>query len=158
MPYVLFGPNNYSVAYLTNPPVIGVEDWYELPEGIDQNVNYKLVDGIVQVCTEEEIRSAFYSDNPYLKDHFNEVVSSCIKQFLNDTDWLIQRHSEQVAAGLTTSLTDDEYAYIIGYRQYLRELTNQTLNKETFTFQEFTMNNKYNYLSYNTLIEFLNEE
>lgn len=158
MPYILFGPNNYSVAYMANPPLLNAEDWYELPEGMEENAHYKLVDGVVQVCGEEELRSAFYASNPHLKDHFNTVVLSYIKEFLSDTDWLIQRHSEQVAASVTASLTDDDYAYLVGYRQYLRELTNQTLVKETFTFQEFTMNNRYNYLSYNALIDFLNEE
>jgi hypothetical protein len=158
MPYIQFGSNNYSVAYIENEPLIKTSDWYELPEGLEENSHYKLVDGVVQVCTEDELRNAFYAANPHLKDHFNHILSSNIVDFLSNTDWLIQRHSEQISSSLTTSLTDDEYNYIVQYRHYLRELTNQNHDKETFVFQEFTMNDRYNYLSYNNIIKLLNEE
>ncbi len=37
-------------------------------------------------------------------------------------DWVISRHAEQVALGVDTTLTSEEYAAWLGYRQELRDL------------------------------------
>ena len=47
---------------------------------------------------------------------------------LSETDWLVLRHQEQVAAGLGTSLTGAVYQSLLEYRQALRDLPEQTVD------------------------------
>lgn len=39
---------------------------------------------------------------------------------LNSTDWIVQRHQDQMAVGATTTLTEPEYDALQEYRQALR--------------------------------------
>lgn len=41
------------------------------------------------------------------------------------TDWLMNRHSEQLQLGGTPTLTNAQYTELLGYRQSLRDLTDQ---------------------------------
>ena len=41
--------------------------------------------------------------------------------FLNDTDWMVTRHRDQLDMEIETSLTDDEYKNLLRERQYARE-------------------------------------
>ena len=43
------------------------------------------------------------------------------KHYLNDTDWLVIRHRDQLALGQTTSLTNEQYLDILTKRQAARE-------------------------------------
>ena len=43
------------------------------------------------------------------------------KLHLNDTDWKVTRHRDQLALGITTSLTDEEYQALLTNRQSWRE-------------------------------------
>jgi hypothetical protein len=43
------------------------------------------------------------------------------KLHLDDTDWKMLRHSDQLALGITTSLTDEEYQELLTSRQSWRE-------------------------------------
>jgi len=40
---------------------------------------------------------------------------------LNDTDWLVIRHRDQLALGQTTSLTNEQYLDLLTKRQAARE-------------------------------------
>lgn len=48
----------------------------------------------------------------------------------SETDWLVQRHQEQIMLNIATTLTDEKYAELLAYRQQLRDLTN-TFPKNT---------------------------
>ena len=43
------------------------------------------------------------------------------KHYLNDTDWLVIRHRDQLALGQTTSLTSEQYLDLLAKRQAARE-------------------------------------
>lgn len=43
------------------------------------------------------------------------------KHYLNDTDWLVIRHRDQLALGQTTSLTNEQYLDLLAKRQAARE-------------------------------------
>ena len=47
-------------------------------------------------------------------------------QLLNDSQWLVLRHIEQVGANVETSLTSMQYAALLKYRQALRDIPEQT--------------------------------
>ena len=42
---------------------------------------------------------------------------------LFETDWMVLRHRDQVEAGTTTSLTNQQYQNLLIYRQALRDIT-----------------------------------
>ena len=44
---------------------------------------------------------------------------------LDDTQWLVSRHQEQLSNDIPTTLTDEEYEQLLQYRQDLRDLTLQ---------------------------------
>lgn len=48
-------------------------------------------------------------------------VNKNAKAFLNNSDWKILRHMEQVAKSLPTSLSDEEYQNLLEERQNARE-------------------------------------
>ena len=74
---------------------------------------------------------------------FEPLVKPMIKEFLTSTDWLVQRHKEQLDTETTTSLTAEEYVELISYRQYLRQLSSQTEFDDSFEFQEFGLRDRY---------------
>jgi len=82
---------------------------------------------------------------------FNVEVKNLVQYFLTDSDWLIQRHREQVETGSTTSLTEEEYNEFLSYRQYLRELTSKEDYDETFVFREFALKDRYCDMTYSNL-------
>ncbi|PVZ89972.1 hypothetical protein C9426_00905 [Serratia sp. S1B] len=46
-------------------------------------------------------------------------------QLLLDSQWLIQRHRDQLETGITTTLTTDQYTALLNYRQSLRDVPEQ---------------------------------
>lgn len=54
-------------------------------------------------------------------------------QLLDGTQWLVQRHQDQVNAGIQTTFTAEQYAALLMYRQALRDLPNQAGFPETVT-------------------------
>ena len=44
---------------------------------------------------------------------------------LNTTTWLVERHKEQTAGNIETSITGEDYAGLLAYRQALRDLPQQ---------------------------------
>lgn len=55
-------------------------------------------------------------------------------QKLADLDWVVQRHQEQLALNIPTTLTTEQYIAVLNYKQQLRDLTN-TYSKDTPTEQ-----------------------
>ena len=41
--------------------------------------------------------------------------------FLNDTDWMVVRHRDQIDMGIETSLTEDDYSKLLKQRQEARD-------------------------------------
>lgn len=44
-------------------------------------------------------------------------------QYLYDTDWLVQRHQEEILRGVTTTLSEEQMYNLLFYKQELRDLT-----------------------------------
>lgn len=49
------------------------------------------------------------------------VLNDSSKEFLKSTDWKVIRHRDQVEAGISTSLTTEEYQTLLADRQTARE-------------------------------------
>ncbi len=47
------------------------------------------------------------------------------KRYLNDTDWLVIRHRDQLALGQSTSLSNEQYLDLLAKRQVAREKVNE---------------------------------
>lgn len=54
-----------------------------------------------------------------------EVARNKRDQLLGDTQWLVQRHRDQIEVAEPTTLTDDQYKALLTYRQALRDITKQ---------------------------------
>lgn len=50
-------------------------------------------------------------------------------QYLADTDWLVQRHQEELLREVLTTLTSEQFAALLTYKQELRDIT-QTYQKD----------------------------
>ena len=60
-----------------------------------------------------------------LKDHLFMNLILKEKDFraaLQNTDWYVSRHQEQVSLGLQTTLSQQQYEELLTYRQALRDL------------------------------------
>ena len=44
-----------------------------------------------------------------------------LKNYLKDTDWLVIRHNDQLALGVTTSLSEEAFKDLLEKRQQVRE-------------------------------------
>lgn len=55
----------------------------------------------------------------YLK--MQDIINCRARKFLADTDWQVLRHSDQIALGMPTSLTEQEYADLLQQRQAARD-------------------------------------
>lgn len=91
------------------------------------------IDGILYVMPEKPNDGKYYE--PKLIDNkacwvevsqdsetaTNQQIFNAI-EFLNNTDWLIIRHRDQVELGLETSLTEIEYKSLLEKRQAKRDL------------------------------------
>ena len=45
---------------------------------------------------------------------------------IQETNWLVERHHEQLSAGIETTITDDKYRVLLTYRQALRDVPAQS--------------------------------
>jgi hypothetical protein len=50
-----------------------------------------------------------------------ENINQEARQFLSSTDWKVLRHNDQVALGVTTSLTQEEFQLLLNERQLARQ-------------------------------------
>lgn len=55
---------------------------------------------------------------------------------LTATDWLVQRHAEELALGLDTTLTPEQHTDLLTYRQALRDLPESTTDPTNPTWPE----------------------
>jgi hypothetical protein len=138
MAYVKFNERNISTEWVLSPQE--TEGWYEVPEEYDGHNFYKLVDGKVLPLLENEL-----SENNFRRFKMSRQarIKECIRRILTQTDWLSQRHSEQLNLNIETSLTDVEYQSLIEYRSSLRSLSNQDLTLDNFELPEYPFEQRY---------------
>ena len=74
-------------------------------------------------CTADE----HYSDEPLIPVP-DLAAQARIKrdQLVDDTQWLVQRHRDQIEVTEPTTLTADQYKGLLAYRQALRDVPAQT--------------------------------
>lgn len=58
-------------------------------------------------------------------DELAEQVRQDRDSRLTSTNWLVERHKEQIDAGISTTLTADQYKNLLIYRQALRDVPAQ---------------------------------
>ncbi len=56
-----------------------------------------------------------------LDNYFKNDDSKESQKFLNDTDWQVIRHRDQLALGIETSLSEEEYLELLQNRQNARK-------------------------------------
>lgn len=74
----------------------------------------------------DEVSGLYRKRNDDELSELNEINSVLITtntalNFLNDTDWKVTRHRDQIAQGIQTSLTDEEYQQLLVDRQNARD-------------------------------------
>lgn len=151
MGYLKFNENNINEQFSLDKPE-DIDGWYEIPEEYHQLNYFRLVDGSVIPFTEEEVLQ-------YRKELFKKSYQFDLKinvsSVLTDTDWLVQRHKEEVDAGSTT-LTSEEYQSLVQYRASLRALTNSDLYPNEYVIPSYPLAEKYPISSENFLVNLPN--
>lgn len=75
--------------------------------------NYILVDGQLKLDDSQKVQDEIFIETTKNNAEYYK--------FLNDTDWKVIRHRDQVDLGYQTSLTHDEYIQLLIERQTARE-------------------------------------
>ena len=151
MPYVKFNEKNISTQ-LVETEQEG-DGWYEVPKEHEGYNFYELKDGTVIPLSNEKLESY---DLGRFRASRQGRVRITMRQILNNTDWLVQRHTEQVSLGVETSLSDSEYQSLIEYRAALRSLGNQELTTEDFDPPIYPLKNR-NPITFDEELEFLSK-
>lgn len=141
-----------KTSIISQQPFDDDNNWYEIPEELLEvgYPFYVLENSVLRAPTPEEKDQDLYELNtPMVKSD----LSRNIELFLNQTDWLVTRHRDQVDAGSTTSLTTTEFQDLVNYRGYLRSLHNSDIDYRTYSLQEYTLNDRYNCEAYQFMIE-----
>ena len=60
-------------------------------------------------------------------------------QLLSDTQWLVQRHRDQIEVAEPTTLTSDQYKALLTYRQALRDVPTQTGFPDDIIFPKYPL-------------------
>lgn len=81
----------------------------------DSNLYFLNSEGKYEKYTDEELKE---------QQEIKQVVQTTNQslQFLDDTDWKVTRHRDQLALGIETSLTNEEYINLLTQRQEARDL------------------------------------
>lgn len=81
----------------------------------DSNLYFFNSEGKYEKYTDEELKE---------QQEIKQVVQTTNQslQFLDDTDWKVTRHRDQLALGIETSLTNEEYLNLLTQRQEARDL------------------------------------
>ena len=138
MSYVQFNEKNISTAWAASEQE--GDGWYEVPEEHEGHNFYKLVDGDVFPLSGKDLEN-FHLDT--FRVSRQERVRIAIKMILSNTDWLVQRHTEQVGLGGETSLSKAEYGSLVEYRNALRILSNEELTTEDFDVPTYSLSDRY---------------
>ena len=81
----------------------------------DSNLYFFNSEGKYEKYTDEEFKE---------QQEIKQIVQTTNQslQFLDDTDWKVTRHRDQLALGMETSLTNEEYLNLLTQRQEARDL------------------------------------
>lgn len=81
----------------------------------DSNLYFLNSEGKYEKYTDEELKE---------QQEIKQVVQTTNQslQFLDDTDWKVTRHRDQLALGIETSLKNEEYLNLLTQRQEARDL------------------------------------
>jgi hypothetical protein len=122
-------------------PDYGSSKWYLVPEEIENCRFFKLVDETVVALDESEIREYYESlTNKAFFDNLRVKTSNSLLL----TDWLVQRHTEQVSAKVKTSLNESEFNSLISWRQKMRDISNSThKDPSEITIPEYPLKSRY---------------
>ena len=140
MSYVRFNEQNISIQWTATEQE--GDGWYQVPEEHEGFNFYKLENN--QVLPLAQVEEKEYKRNVF-KGAFQISIKAAVSSILTETDWLVQRHSEQVYTNGETSLTDIEYEELIQYRSDLRALSNQDSYPEEYVIPEFPLKSRYSF-------------
>ena len=151
MSYVKFNEKNIGTEWVASQQ--DGDGWYEVPEEHEGHNFYKLENGIVVPLANEDLTN--YHLNRFRASRQGRIRVT-IRQILSGTDWLIQRHIEQVSLKSETSLSTLEYQSLIEYRAALRSLSNQELTAEDIQILEYPLKER-NPITFVDELEFLSK-
>ena len=76
-------------------------------------------------CQQYENQEYLPDDNEEIlnfgKPTEQEIINQNARDFLNETDWMVIRHRDQLALGIPTSLTEEEFQQLLLDRQAARD-------------------------------------
>lgn len=106
-------------------------------KSVIRNGEYLLVDKVGFNDVEVPLKphqDAIFQNGEWILDadkFIEESVSKEALEFLNETDWKVVRHRDQIDLNTTPSLTNEEYITLLEQRQKAREevLNNDITNK-----------------------------
>ena len=70
---------------------------------------------------EENIESLQRDANEYEEQQLAALILQR-NGFLNDSDWIVLRHKDQLDLGITTTLSDSSFKFTLQWRQQLRDM------------------------------------
>jgi len=106
-------------VYSTSGANIGQEIKLELGQDLGTNT---LIEPPKLTKLYEELKWQGYwliANNP---EKGMELIRAERNRLLSSTDWLVLRHQDEIARGVTTTLTSGQYQELLNYRQALRDL------------------------------------
>jgi len=96
--------NNYSVEYIGGQTVSGrVEEIVWIEQNLDQLIAHA-----------KEEKQALANVVP--------TIRQMRKQKLDETDWMVQRHQEELLSGNPVTLDEEQFQVLLGWRQWMREI------------------------------------
>lgn len=107
------------------------DNGYELLEGetliasydaIKKEHHTEIVEGnAVSIFDQDETWKSIYQ--PEASEAIKMAEIKCVRdKLLRDCDWIVLRHRDQVSAGISTTLSNQEYLDWLDYRQDLRDM------------------------------------
>ena len=109
-----------TTAYVSYEPLRDIyhverKNSRELTTGLDQPEIQWFIERIGLL--KERIQYLIELDKPVITGFMQRA------QYLYDTDWLVQRHQEEVLRGVPTTLSEQHMTALLNYKQELRDLT-----------------------------------
>jgi len=90
---------------------------------VNRDENRKII--ALFACEQYENQEYLPDDNEEIlnfgKPTEQEIINQNARDFLNETDWMVIRHRDQLALGIPTSLTEEEFQQLLLDRQAARD-------------------------------------
>ena len=114
-----------SKTWTTKPDYRGTEYW--LPDG-----THHKIEQIGEVPPDNALDKQPPPPPPTPEEQFQEMKQQQ-NRMLNDSDWTVIRHKDQLELGLTTTLSDTAYKATLQWRQQLRDMPETFSQSKTKT-------------------------